>query len=117
MANRKLLCRHAVFCAHIAASLPFVHTDEPLLLLYHINQLIARHGDEARVALKKSLEGGVSSQRLSQVAASPQPENTAGDTQDHEASQACPHSTLKFDRRADESSWLETALLYQNFKQ
>ncbi|KAK9817398.1 hypothetical protein WJX74_010694 [Apatococcus lobatus] len=80
----------AVFCVHIAASLPFVHADEPLLLLYHINQLIARHGEEARAALKASLEGGASSQQPLHFAADAPVENNLANIQDHAALQHVP---------------------------
>lgn len=78
-----LLCRLATFCAHIAASLPFLHADEPLLLLYHINQLIARHGEEALAALRASLEGRGTAAQVASAAGNSQSENQLADGPEH----------------------------------
>ena len=81
-ANEYLLCRLAAFCAQIAAKLPFTRADEPLLLLYHTNQLIARHGEEALAALKICLEGRRLGQQPSQGTDAIKTESPAGCDQD-----------------------------------
>eukprot|EP00798_Chlamydomonas_sp_ICE-L_P003395 gene3395-13435_t len=43
------------FCAKVAAELPYKRMDEPLILMYSINQIISRRGDAAVAALKDAL--------------------------------------------------------------
>ena len=44
-----------MLCAHLAAGLPYRRADEPLTVVFHINVLVSRRGEDVLAALKASL--------------------------------------------------------------
>ncbi len=44
-----------MLCAHLAAGLPYRRADEPLTVVFHINLLVSRRGEDVLAALKASL--------------------------------------------------------------
>ena len=44
-----------MLCAHLAAGLPYRRADEPLTVMFHINLLVSRRGEDVLAALKASL--------------------------------------------------------------
>ena len=49
------VCRLLVLCAHLAAGLPYRRADEPHTVVFHINVLVSRRGEDVLYALKASL--------------------------------------------------------------
>jgi len=49
------VCRLLVLCAHLAAGLPYRRADEPHTVVFHINTLVSRRGEDVLSALKASL--------------------------------------------------------------
>ena len=49
------MCGLLVLCAHLAAGLPYRRADEPHTVVFHINVLVSRRGEEVLYALKASL--------------------------------------------------------------
>ncbi|CAL8470720.1 g10262 [Coccomyxa elongata] len=52
--------RLVVLCAHLAAVLPYKRADEPLVVVYHVNTIVSRRGEDVLSALKASLAGSTS---------------------------------------------------------
>ena len=44
-----------MLCAHLAAGLPYRRADEPLTVVFHINLLVSRRGEDVLAAFKASL--------------------------------------------------------------
>ena len=51
-----LRCRLLALCAHLAAGLPYRRADEAHTVVYHVNVLVSRRGEDVRSALKLSLD-------------------------------------------------------------
>ena len=51
-----LCCRLLALCAHLAAGLPYCRADEAHTVVYHVNVLVSRRGEDVRSALKLSLD-------------------------------------------------------------
>ncbi|BDA45698.1 Nipped-B-like protein [Coccomyxa sp. Obi] len=52
--------RLLALCAHLAAMLPYKRADEPLVVVYHVNTIVSRRGEDVLSALKASLAGSSS---------------------------------------------------------
>ncbi len=50
-----MTCRLLALCAHLAAGLPYRRADEPHTIVFHINLLVSRRGEDVLAALKASL--------------------------------------------------------------
>lgn len=50
--------RLLALCAHVAATLPYKRADEPLVVVYHVNLVVSRRGEDVLSALKTSLAIG-----------------------------------------------------------
>ena len=51
-----LRCRLLALCAHLAAGLPYRRADEAHTVVYHVNVLVSRRGEDVRSTLKLSLD-------------------------------------------------------------
>ena len=51
-----LPCRLLALCAHLAAGLPYRRADEAYTVVYHVNMLVSRRGEDVRSTLKLSLD-------------------------------------------------------------
>ena len=50
-----MACRLLALCAHLAAGLPYRRADEPHTIVFHMNLLVSRRGEDILAALKASL--------------------------------------------------------------
>lgn len=58
--TRGAVGRLVALCAHLAAVLPYKRADEPLVVVYNVNTIVSRRGEDVLSALKASLAGSTS---------------------------------------------------------